>query len=251
LKDFDMSNTYPGSPVRTGQSGETVGKIQAQLAKFRVTERAGLQPLKIDREFGPSTETAVRLFQAQSTDPTGHTLDVDGVVGPLTWAALFDEKVDTVATASNDLLSEVLKVASAEVGVREQPLGSNRGPRVDEYLRRVGLDPANGSYAWCAAFTYYCFDVAADNLRCANPSPRTAGVLDLWNKVGNEGFYRLSPALANARPELVQPGMLFFLSTGAGTGHLGLIKSVTGANLVTIEGNTTDITGSREGIGVF
>ena len=51
-------------------------------------------------------------------------------------------------------------------------------------------------------------------------------------------------------PSKVKPGMIFIISTGDGTGHTGLVESVSGGKLVTIEGNTND-DGSREGIGVF
>lgn len=44
-----------------------------------------------------------------------------------------------------------LSILMAEGDVREIPPGSNRGPRVDVYLRACGLDPARGRYPWCAA----------------------------------------------------------------------------------------------------
>jgi hypothetical protein len=53
-----------------------------------------------------------------------------------------------------------------------------------------------------------------------------------------------------ADPGLVQPGHIFVIDFGAGTGHTGLVLEVHGGKLLTIEGNTND-GGSREGIGVF
>ena len=44
--------------------------------------------------------------------------------------------------------------------------------------------------------------------------------------------------------------MVFYIDTGSGTGHAGLVADITPSGLVTIEGNTND-NGSREGIGVF
>jgi uncharacterized protein (TIGR02594 family) len=38
-------------------------------------------------------------------------------------------------------------------GVKEEPLGSNSGPRVDEYLKYAGTTTPN---AWCAAFVHWC-----------------------------------------------------------------------------------------------
>lgn len=58
-------------------------------------------------------------------------------------------------------------------------------------------------------------------------------------------------AKAKEDPSLVAPGMVFYIDTGSTTGHAGLVADVIGGTLVTIEGNTTSVTGSREGIGVF
>jgi hypothetical protein len=71
--------------------------------------------------------------------------------------------------------------ASGEVGVTEQPPGSNRGPQVDDYLTTVGLNPAGGSFAWCSAFVYWCFRKASEELAVPNPAVKTAGALDVWN----------------------------------------------------------------------
>ncbi len=51
-------------------------------------------------------------------------------VGSLTWGALFAEgSVATTAGPSDRLLGEALGVAAGELGVLEEPPGSNRGPR--------------------------------------------------------------------------------------------------------------------------
>lgn len=247
-----MATTYPGSPVISGSSNEdAVRAIQARLAELKIPESSGLKALEVDGDFGPATEEAVRLFQAQSVDADGRPLEIDGEVGPMTWSVLFGSKVKTVAASGSTLLDAVIAKAQSQVGVREQPLGSNRGPQVDKYIRATGLDPAAGSFAWCVCFLYWCFKEASEELGVPNPMPKTAGVLDLWNRTGQKGLLRITPGLAQAHPEKIKPGMFFFLSTGGGTGHVGLVKSVQGVTLRTIEGNTTDISGSREGIGVF
>ncbi|WP_221895449.1 hypothetical protein [Bathymodiolus japonicus methanotrophic gill symbiont] len=63
----------------------------------------------------------------------------------------------------------------------EQPLGSNKGERIEQYLASTGLD---GGYAWCAAFIHFCFQEAAKELD--NPCIKTAGVLNHWNEAGRE-----------------------------------------------------------------
>jgi hypothetical protein len=150
------------------------------------------------------------------------------------------------------LLQRVINVAAAEEQqhVREEPLGSNRGPRVDQYLRSAGIDPGTGSYPWCASFIVWCFDNAARQLGLASPVPRTAGVHDMWQKAGRAGFRRIPYDAAIGDPSQVQPGHVFFIDTGEGHGHTGLVVGRDGNEFQTIEGNTNEL-GGREGIGVF
>ena len=103
---------------------------------------------------------------------------------------------------------------------------------------------------WCAAFVYWCFKQAAEKDAVPNPVIKTAGVLDHWNKAGTRGVRRVLGATAKNSPGLVQPGFVFIMDFGGGAGHTGIVESVEGGRLVTIEGNTND-GGSREGVGVF
>lgn len=243
---------YVGTPIRAGsRRQEAVRAIQERLNALRITVIGGGAPLGVDGVFGPSTEDGVRLFQAQSTDARGRPLEVDGVVGPTTWAALFDIDEPVSDRPDSELIARMIEIASGQVGVRENPIGSNRGPQVDAYLKRCGLNPEEASYAWCVAFAYWCFDEASQQLGQHNHMPRTAGVHDLWNRLGRAGRTRLTPGQARRNPELIKPGMMFFINTGGGFGHAGIVKAVEGSVLRTIEGNTTDRDGSREGIGVF
>lgn len=62
--------------LRPGSSGDEVKRLQSRLAKL------GFPPGKIDGDFGPGTEAAVRAFQHSKQ------LLADGVAGPRTLAAL-------------------------------------------------------------------------------------------------------------------------------------------------------------------
>lgn len=125
---------------------------------------------------------------------------------------------------------KALSVAVTQLGVTEQPIGSNSGPEVDKYLSSVGLGPG---YSWCMAFVYWCHVQAGE----ARQLMKTAGVMMQWKS---------RPALRVDRP---QPGDIFVMDFGKGLGHTGLVEEVVGDRIKTIEGNTND-DGSREGVEV-
>ena len=127
-------------------------------------------------------------------------------------------------------------------------MNSNSGPEVDLYLKTAGM---RSGLAWCVAFIYYCFNTAAAELGRSNPMVKTAGVLDHWSRcVKEKGAHRITSAQAVADPSLVRAGMIFVMDHGGGLGHSGLIESVAGGIIFTIEGNT-DASKTREGGGVY
>ncbi len=72
---------YPGEPLRTGDRGENVLRIQRQLnAISNVNEE--INPPDPDGIFGEDTARAVREFQ------TYYGLEPDGIVGRQTWGAI-------------------------------------------------------------------------------------------------------------------------------------------------------------------
>ena len=134
---------YPGVVVRLNHPDPAVVMLlQRRLNQLgcwsKVDAKGATVPLDVDGDFGQLTASAIKLFQARSSDGEGKPLSVDGVAGPTTWAALFGtQAVAPVITATSPqaLLQRVINVAAAEEQqrVREVPLGSNRGPRVDQY----------------------------------------------------------------------------------------------------------------------
>ena len=123
-----------------------------------------------------------------------------------------------------------LAVAISQLGVQEDPKGSNSGPQVNKYLASVGLGPG---YSWCMAFVYWCFREA----NAASQLVTTGGVLRQWNE---------RPKL---RVTVPAPGDIFIMDYGKGLGHTGIVEKVVGDKIHTIEGNTND-EGSREGFEV-
>ncbi len=181
---------FPGTVLKLGSTDSaSVRAVQARLVQL------GCGPAGADGQFDAPMRDAVQLFQARFTDADDLPLKVDGQIGQITWAALFGgAKPEALTTAANPFLAAVIEAAKSQIGKLEQPLGSNRGPEVDLYLKAAGLNPAAGSFPWCAAFLYWCCEQAAQKIGRVNPAIKTAGVLDLWNKAG-----RPAPA-ASSRP---------------------------------------------------
>ncbi len=231
---------YPNRVIQTGETNKTIVKaIQQKL------NEAGLGPFDLTGTYGPKTVNAVKLFQATHRDQNGLPLEIDGRVGSLTWFTLFGAgSIVVVENASSALLTDTIKIAQSQIGVMEDPPGSNRGAKVEEYQASVGIDA--GTF-WCAAFLYWCFQKASEKLQRRNPVLRTGHCMTHWN--GTLGK-KIAGADAVNKPSLIKPGHIFIIHTGGTHGHTGLVEKVEGGFIHTIEGNTNP-SGSSNGIGVF
>lgn len=238
-----MGMEFPGRIIAMGEADkETVRAIAAALTVkgYAVTSPDGV--------YDRTLRSLVKLFQSQNVDLLGRPLEADGKVGSLSWGALFGGRsINAVPTGAAGL---ALGVAVSQIGVMEEPTGSNRGEMVDLYQRKVGLSltPGKPGHFWCMAFVYWCFLEAGGG---STPFPKTAGCIDAWNKVRAKDPSRLlTRTQALADPARVKPGMVFILDHGGGKGHTGFVRqSLTGA-LKTVEGNTNPA-GSANGLGVF
>src|SRR6185503_3179732 len=75
----DPNPTYPSWPgvyLRLGSQGTHVRTVQERL------HQRGWR-ISVDGDFGPETDRVVRAFQSEKH------LESDGIVGPLTWKALW------------------------------------------------------------------------------------------------------------------------------------------------------------------
>lgn len=233
---------YPNKIVKSGETNKTIVKAVQQ----RLNE-VGVGPVEVIGIYGPKTTNAVKLFQATHRDQEGNPLEIDGKIGSVTWAILFGQEIApvvAVTTATNSLLTEALNFAISQVGVMEDPPGSNRGKEVEEYLASVGL---GGGLFWCAAFVYYCFQKAAEKQGRKNPVLKTGHCMTHWRDTSAK---KILTADAINKPSLIKPGQIFLINTGGASGHTGIIESVEGGFIHTIEGNSNP-EGSSNGIGVF
>ena len=130
--------------------------------------------------------------------------------------------------AAATVRARLVKLAENEIGVREQN-GNNSGPRVEEYLRTVGLKKG---LPWCAAFVSYIY------AKGGFPKPRSGWSPDLL------------PAIRRARSALPGNVLGIYFKEYQRIAHVGLITKQEGDWVTSVEGNT-NITGSREGDGVY
>lgn len=131
----------------------------------------------------------------------------------------------------NPLCLAALQVAKTQLGVTEEP--GNKGPKIKVYLGSIGL---NEGFAWCMAFTYWCFKEAAFIAKVPNPLVRTGGVLNHWNKT------------KGVKVAMPRAGDLFIMEFAKGLGHTGFVNTVDAIKktFTTIEGNSNSA-GSRTG----
>ena len=124
----------------------------------------------------------------------------------------------------------LLNLARGEVGVAEQPPGSNDSPRIAQYRQATA---GSGVGPWCAYFTSWAAREAGVPLGDAGQG--FGRVDDVWAWAERSG--KAIPA-AGARP---QPGDLIVWDE-----HIGIVESV-GADgtISTIEGNSSDSVARR------
>ncbi len=161
------------------------------------------------------------------------------------------------ARTTKPLMPTFLGVAKwfAGKGVKEVPLGSNRGPKVEQFLASVGLFPSKDrpgkwkSYPYCAAFISFCLERAGN---IETPEIRTAGARKFITRKSIEarGVLRAGTAIA--------PGTLVIWARNARnpkdtSGHVGFVLDWEGQAGTTLEANTgSGQRGSqRDGDGVY
>lgn len=231
---------YPGHIIQPhAADAASVKAIQQQLNK------RGCGPVKVNGDFNVDTMHAIMLFQTRFNDINGHPLDADGIVGPITWAALFGARSNkAIVKAPNKLLTTVLDMARSQIGVVEPGPVNENGSVIDNYLVTAGV---SGRKPWSMAFIYWCFEQASAKLNTTNPVFKTSDVLQGWLKAKGK-ILTSHDAIVNT--SLVLPGQVFIISTGGGQGHAGFVERNENGQLTTIEGNIC--VNSADGIiGVF
>jgi CHAP domain-containing protein len=116
-----------------------------------------------------------------------------------------------------------LQVAESQVGVTEQPPGSNDGPQIAEY--RTAVQGAYAGAPWCAYFASWCARQAGVPL--GDHGQGFGSVSEITDWARQTGRLTQTPA----------PGELILF----GTQHVGIVKSVNAdGSLTTVEGNASN-----------
>lgn len=126
---------------------------------------------------------------------------------------------------------KILTLAAAELGTTESPAGSNK----QKYGKAYGWD----GVAWCVMFVWYVFRQSGmSGLFCGGG--KTASCGELMNYAKANGLW----VTGSYRPgDLV---IMDFPGNSTVTDHVGIVESVSGNVLNTIEGNTSpDSSGSQ------
>ncbi len=103
----DVTVSGPTKMIRRRDTGSAVITLQVALVSLGYS-------LAMDGEFGRDTEAKVKSFQSN------HGLEVDGVVGPMTWATIYDLLTQDVRKL-NKVPQYVGQVTATSLNVRSYP----------------------------------------------------------------------------------------------------------------------------------
>jgi hypothetical protein len=134
----------------------------------------------------------------------------------------------------DSLGARIARRAMCDVGIEEMPPGSNRSPRIDEYVTRVGSDL--GSY-WCAAAGAAWLDEAG----AETPPHDAASTVEWLAWAREEGYVILEPVIGC---------VILYLDSAGKPHHLGVAVRLAPV-LLSVEGNTSTDPAERNGIACF
>ena len=147
---------------------------------------------------------------------------------------------DVDAPSSKRLLpvdaSALVKTFASYVGIKEDPMGSNNGVMVNKFNASCGLKPSDHA-PWCASVAHYGYLV--------NGAPDRPGAY-------SPSWYRMTRVIPAAMVQAGDVGLIYFPSKGRYAHTIAAIEKVNRSGRIvssytTLEGNTSQMTGSREG----
>jgi len=235
--------------LHQGSRGERVRGLQWLLGGHRPSKfRIATFPHKPNGLFGKRTASAVVEMKRRLGWPADELKPVagDDVVDILTGkrarpigylrratARLAADKQIRADRASTACAKRLIALERGELGVHEQPWGSNDGARVRVYQAVTGAFHA----PWCASFQMWALKLA----RLAFPktawsgaiADNSAGVFYIVGWARSHGWLRALP----------KPGYLVAFVDRLG--HVGLVERVSKSGITSLEGNASDAVRER------
>jgi putative peptidoglycan binding protein len=220
---------------RPCRRGDTQGQVRLMQEWLCLQE----QHIKIDGDFGPATEAALKGWQTQQHLPASGVVD----------GATFDRLVAPMRAALAPLEPQgrslgQLVVAYAQQHLQQHPReigGQNKGPWV-----RLYMDGHEGeAWAWCAGFACFCLKQACRSLGVSLPIVPSFSCDALAASAKERGIFLQEPSVTDRTK--ITPGDFFLVRrTSTDWIHTGIVVHAEREIYQTIEGNTND-DGSREG----
>jgi hypothetical protein len=155
-------------------------------------------------------------------------LPTTGIADSRVLAVLFPPRKQTFGELA-------LRVAKTQVGTKEHPPESNRGPKVDEYMAACGFHfaPRQEGVPWCACFVTWCLRQVDWKERGWNQAyvPSWVGVAHL----AQHGLHTIGSSMVTAGDIVC-----FDWEDNGVADHIGWCAGpVKGGSFPTIEGNTS------------
>lgn len=227
-----MSNPANQPILRVGDTGPAVERLSSILHSQGFWDHGQV------KLYSEALEDAVEYFQSTHIDKFGRPLGSDGVVGELTWWALYnpsdDEQrnffdVGRIPTGLTPERVKLLELVVKDRGIREQPNGSNRGPEIDTFLPSWWINrhaPRDRGPAWCC---FYALKRSHDILGKHVLGGHFGSTHKAWRRAQELGMTTQTPTA----------GDLFVLLNPGGTGHIGFTYWVSAKPNIfyTVEGN--------------
>lgn len=237
IKELRISRQY-----KKNMEGEEIKKIQDWLNLWKFIHPAWEYYVTCDGEFGPQTEHAVKAFQRLSG------LEPDGVVGPMTFTKLsapLRNAFELASFSNANIRDYIIYYADQHLKNKPRELRSNEGPWVRSYLDGNEGKP----WAWCMGFVQAIMDMAytSRNKKFTSVIPLSYSCQDVGKSAAKKG-YLLRNKDAVSDPSTIKKGDIFLMYSTLKSRyhHTGIVESVEGHLIHTIEGNTND-EGSRDG----
>jgi hypothetical protein len=184
---------------------------------------------EIDQIVSPKPPAAA---SSSTSGSSGFLSSLNGVQYGSSLASPLAATAAPAAGATGTGASGALAAAQSQVGVAEQPPGSNDGPQIAQYRTATA---GSGVGPWCAYFVSWAAAQAGTPLGEAGQGFGSVSALYDWaQRTG-----RATPAGAGVRPN---PGDLIVW----GGEHIGIVESVDpDGSIHTVEGNSSNAVSRR------